>query len=54
LSATSKPWAPWYVIPADSKTTRNLLISTLLRDHLAALEMTYPVPAADYTGLKVE
>ena len=30
LKATSTNYAPWYVIPADSKTNRNLLISHLL------------------------
>ncbi|MDG1074058.1 MAG: polyphosphate kinase 2 family protein, partial [Methylophilaceae bacterium] len=30
LEATSTDDAPWYVIPADYKTNRNLLISGIL------------------------
>jgi len=54
ISATSKAWAPWYIIPADSKSTRNLLISMILRDRLRDLGLEYPQPATDYTGLVVE
>lgn len=54
LGATSKPWAPWYVIPSDSKSTRNLLISSILRERLADLKMSYPQPAQDYSGWVVE
>ena len=54
LRATSTPWAPWYVVPADSKSTRNLLISTILRDLLAALKMKYPQPPQDYSHLVIE
>jgi PPK2 family polyphosphate:nucleotide phosphotransferase len=42
LRATSTPWAPWTVVPADSKTHRNLVIATLVRDQLASLGLRYP------------
>jgi PPK2 family polyphosphate:nucleotide phosphotransferase len=54
MHATSTSWAPWYVIPADSKSTRNLIISTILRDMLAALKMKYPKPAQDFSHLRIE
>jgi PPK2 family polyphosphate:nucleotide phosphotransferase len=44
LSKTSKPWAPWYVIPANRNWYRNLLISTILVDTLEKLKMRYPQP----------
>lgn len=53
LSATSTAAAPWYVIPADSKSTRNYLISAILRDALAGLEMRYPEPDRDFSDLVV-
>lgn len=44
LAATSTAVAPWYVIPADNKLARNLLVSTLLIETLEALDMRYPEP----------
>ncbi len=42
LSRTSTEWAPWYVIPADRKWYRNLLVSRLLVDALSGLDLKYP------------
>jgi PPK2 family polyphosphate:nucleotide phosphotransferase len=42
LSKTSTEQAPWYVIPADRKWYRNLVIGTVLRDALETLDMHYP------------
>ncbi len=42
IVATDTDHAPWYVIPADSKTHRNLLISTLLLEILEDLGLSYP------------
>jgi len=42
LKATSTEHAPWYVIPADSKTNRNLLISTILLETLKSMKPQYP------------
>ena len=47
LEATSTDDAPWYVIPADSKTNRNLLISGILLEALQGLALAYrPLPAS--------
>jgi len=53
LNATSTPWAPWTVVPADSKTHRNLMIATLVRDTLKALELRFPPEDPKLTGLKI-
>ena len=42
LERTSTEWAPWYVIPANDKKFRNLLISTILVDALKGLDMDWP------------
>lgn len=42
LGATSTTWAPWIVVPADSKTHRNLMVATVVRDTLKALPLRYP------------
>jgi PPK2 family polyphosphate:nucleotide phosphotransferase len=44
LSRCSKPWAPWYVIPADRKWYRNLAISQIIVETLEGLDMRYPPP----------
>src|SRR5574343_766736 len=42
LAATHTPWAPWTIVPADSKTHRNLMIATVLREVLRNLDLRYP------------
>ena len=54
LHATSTPWAPWTVVPADSKTHRNLMIATIVRDSLQALDLRYPPANPALKGLRIE
>lgn len=54
LGATSTPWAPWTVVPADSKTHRNLMVATLVRDKLKSLDLCYPPDDPALAGLKIE
>ena len=42
IAATSSVAAPWYIIPADSKSSRNQLILEILINRLSALGMQYP------------
>ena len=53
LNATSTPWAPWTVVPADSKTHRNLMISTLVRERLLQLDLRYPPRNPELKGIQV-
>ncbi len=46
LSRTSTAWAPWFVVPADRKWYRNLVISETIVGALRSLEMAYPEPEA--------
>lgn len=46
IGSTSTDDAPWYVVPADRKWVRNLVVAGILRRHLEAIDPTYP-PAAD-------
>jgi len=39
---TSTETAPWYVIPANRKWYRNLVISSIIIEKLKELDMTYP------------
>ena len=45
LNATSTPWAPWHVIPADHKWFTHLAVADLLVHELAAIDPRYPVPS---------
>jgi PPK2 family polyphosphate:nucleotide phosphotransferase len=42
LNATSRPWAPWYAIPADDKPYMRWRVARVIRDQLAALDLRYP------------
>ncbi len=53
MRATSTELAPWYIVPADSKTNRNLLISKLLLNALKSLELKYPPVPADYKSITI-
>ncbi|MFV2039900.1 MAG: polyphosphate kinase 2 family protein [Acidimicrobiales bacterium] len=42
LEQTSTDYAPWYVVPANHKKYRNLVISKILVETLRGLDMSYP------------
>ena len=42
LAATGTTWAPWTIVPADSKTHRNLMIATVVKQALLDLKLRYP------------
>ena len=54
LGATSTAHAPWTVVPANSKTHRNLMIATLVRDKLKSLGLKYPPDDPKLAGLKIK
>lgn len=42
LSATSKPWAPWYAIPADDKPYMRWQVAHIIRQTLESMAPQYP------------
>jgi len=52
LSKTSTAWAPWYIVPANQKWYRNLVIATVLVETLEGLGLAYPEP--DFEWEKIE
>ncbi len=42
LRATSRPWAPWYAIPADDKRYMRWTVARILADTLESLDLRYP------------
>jgi PPK2 family polyphosphate:nucleotide phosphotransferase len=53
ISRTSTDEAPWYVVPADRKWYRNLVVTRILIEALEALDLGYPVAGADPSGVVV-
>jgi PPK2 family polyphosphate:nucleotide phosphotransferase len=46
LNATSKPWAPWYAIPADDKPYMRARVAEIIIDALQSIGLRYPEPSA--------
>lgn len=47
MEQTSKPNAPWFIIPADRKWYRNLCVARIMVDTLKGLKMKFPEPTWD-------
>lgn len=54
LRATSTEHAPWTIVPANSKTHRNLMIASVVRDTLAQLKLRYPPSDPALQGLRIQ
>jgi PPK2 family polyphosphate:nucleotide phosphotransferase len=42
LRATSRPWAPWYAIPADDKPFMRLTVAEIVAETMESLDLHYP------------
>lgn len=42
LTATSTPWAPWHIIPADRKYLARAIVADIITDEVAKLDLQYP------------
>ena len=42
LNATSRPWAPWYAIPADNKPYMRAAVAEIIVASLAQFNLEYP------------
>ncbi len=54
LSKTSTEHAPWYIVPADRKWYRNLVIGSTLVETLEGLNMRYPAAAENLDEIVIE
>ena len=54
LEKTSTKDAPWYVVPADKKWVRNVIIARILRHHLERIDPEYPDPEEGLDEVVVE
>ncbi len=53
LSRTSTQWAPWYVVPADRKWYRNLVVSEVIITALENLDMSFPPPEEGIDAIEI-
>jgi PPK2 family polyphosphate:nucleotide phosphotransferase len=54
LSKTSTEWAPWYIVPANRKWYRNLVVGSVLIETLKDLKMHYPQPEEGLDQVVIE
>ncbi len=53
LHATDADHAPWYVIPADSKTHRNLAVASIVAETLEGMKLAFPDAHPEYASLTI-
>jgi len=54
ISKTSTDWAPWYVVPANRKWYRNIVIGSAIVETLKGLNMRHPEPDFDPADIVIE
>jgi PPK2 family polyphosphate:nucleotide phosphotransferase len=54
IAATGTEWAPWTIVPADSKTHRNLMIATVVKRTFESLGLRYPPGDPALLTFKIE
>lgn len=54
LSKTSTTWAPWYIVPANRKWYRNLVVANIIVDTLVGLKMSYPEPEDELADIVID
>jgi PPK2 family polyphosphate:nucleotide phosphotransferase len=47
LNSTSRPWAPWYAIPADDKAYMQARVAETIISALESIGLRYPEPSRD-------
>jgi polyphosphate kinase 2 (PPK2 family) len=54
LRATSKPWAPWYAIPADNKAFMRRSVADIVVATLSQLDLRYPEVSPELKAAMVQ
>jgi PPK2 family polyphosphate:nucleotide phosphotransferase len=54
IRATNADHAPWYIVPADSKTHRNLIVANLLLETMQDMHLEWPAPKADLSTIHID
>jgi PPK2 family polyphosphate:nucleotide phosphotransferase len=54
INKCSTEWAPWYIIPANKKWYRDLVIGEIIVKALKDLDMEYPEPTVDPAKIVID
>lgn len=54
LNRCSTPWAPWYLVPADHKWYRNLVVARIIAQTMEGMGLHYPAPEPDLDKVVIE
>jgi len=54
FSKCNHPWAPWYIVPANRKWYRNLVVSTIIVEAMERMDMHYPPALEGLEGIVIE
>jgi PPK2 family polyphosphate:nucleotide phosphotransferase len=52
LLECSTEWAPWYIIPADTKWLRNFAVAQIIVKTLESMKLKFPKPKFDISSFK--
>lgn len=53
LTRCSTKWAPWFVVPADDKDARDLLVAKTIADAMDGLELRFPKAPKDVRKIRI-
>ena len=53
IRKTTTKSAPWYVVPADHKWVRDLVVAKILRHHLEQIDPRFPPAEAGVEGITI-
>ena len=53
IEKCNRPWAPWYIIPADHKWYRNFAVSRILVETLQEMDPRIPPPSIDAKKIRL-
>lgn len=54
ISLCSTPWAPWYIIPANTKWFRNFAIANIVVKSLEDMKLRFPAPQIDFSKVVID
>jgi polyphosphate kinase 2 (PPK2 family) len=54
LNKTSTEWAPWYIIPANHKWYRDLVVSRIMVKAMEKMDLHYPKPETDFKSIVID
>lgn len=54
MTKCNTTYAPWYIVPADHKWYRNMVVSDILRKAMEEMDPQFPPPEEDLDGIVVE